>query len=238
MVRENSLRIANSRRGGRRATNADCHDRKVDRKSPEIFLILSAYPGVYSSVGRSADKTEDNLHTSGWLNVSSSHRSSMVALLRDSRRYLGVYVELVEIDDRGASRAYRTVSINDGRERRRTDGRRRCCVDGAHWKEYSIGFFVRSTLRCVPISYAVLAPSARVAVARIQLIRDDVIGRGTPVIPQIDSDVRNSRNSFCHGKPAYSTAAWPADGLPMACRCWPAITNSTCHREPRLLSAT
>lgn len=36
-----------------------------------------------------------------------------------------------------------------------------------------------------------------------------------PSIPQIDSDVRNSRNSFYHGKPAYSTAAWSADGRPL-----------------------
>lgn len=78
--------------------------------------------------------------------------------------------------------------------------------DRTHWKEYSIGFFAVS-LSGVPISCSVSAPSA-------YSINTRRCNRH-PSIPQIDSDVRNSRNSFYHGKPAYSTAAWSADGRPL-----------------------
>lgn len=47
-----------------------------------------------------------------------------------------------------------------------------------------------------------------------------------PSIPQIDSDVRNSPNSFYDGKPAYSTAAWSADGRPLQTP--PASLSSLC----------
>lgn len=95
-----------------------------------------------------------------------------------SLRYLAIrrdtssYVELVEIDDHRASRAYRTVSINSQLVER--SGGERRWLDSAYSKEYSIGFLAIPRSIC-PDFLRRFGAICTIIVALIQLIRYDVI---------------------------------------------------------------
>ena len=75
--------------------------------------------------------------------------------------------------------------------------------------------FDRFLRRCCPDFLRHFGAICAIVAVASYSINTQRCNRG-PSMPQIDTDTFVIHgNSFCHGKPAYSADAWPADGRPL-----------------------